>query len=238
MNKKISLGIDRPIPLYWANYALELTITNPDMAENYSRLREQLNQMSASTETPRKIANHLKRLWLNQTDEYGSLREQAVTIIRQHETSNLVIFQLGMACNAFPLFHLVCQKIGEIARVSESINSIHVTERVLQVIASPTTIPRAVSRVIQTLVDWQLLSLDNSLISLKGLTIPDPTTGAWLIRALMLANKRSEIPIHDLDILPEQLGLRYSDLRDCIRQSEGLVIRRGVLGEEQVYLKE
>ena len=238
MNKKIGLGIDRAIPLYWANYALELYMFNKDMAENYSLLKEQLHKQSESRETPRKIANHLKQLWLNQTDELGILREQAAVIIRQNLITNLTIFQIGMAWNAFPLFHQVCQKIGEMARVSSSINSKQVTDRILQVYATPTTIPPAVSRVIQTLKDWKLLRLENGEISLNEFIIKDVALGEWLIRALMTANSRAEVPIHDLDQLPELLGLHYLDLRDCVRQSEGLVICRGVLGEEQVCLKD
>jgi len=236
MNKKIGLGIDRAIPLYWANYALELYMSNKDMAVNYSLLKEQLHKQSESSETPRKIANHLKQLWLNQTDELGLLREQVAKIIRQNSMTDLTIFQMGMAWNAFPLFHQVCQKIGELARVSSSINSKQVTDRILQEFAAITTIPRAVSRVIQTLEDWKLIKLNRGVISLNEFIIKEPVLGDWLIRALMTANSRGEIPIHDLDLLPELLGLHYLDLRDCIRQSEGLVIRRGVLGEEQVCL--
>jgi hypothetical protein len=238
MNKKNNLGIDRAIPLYWANYALELSMSNQDMAENYSRLKEELHKQSESSETPRKIANHLKQLWFNQTDELGILREEAATIIRQNENTEMVIFHLGMACNAFPLFHQVCQKIGELIRVSASANSKQITERILQVYATPTTIPPAVSRVIQTLVDWKLIKLAHGEISQNELKVTDPTVGAWLIRALMIANSRVEIPLHDLDLLPELLGVHFLDLRDCIRQSDGLAIRHGAVGEELICIKD
>jgi hypothetical protein len=234
--KTIRVGFDRFLALKWANYSLELFLSSDDETENYSLLKTYLDKEISGKDSSRKTANQLKRLWLNNQDEHQELRILALDILKRQHFTDQSIFHLGMAINIFPIFKETCKKIGELNGIQESFSRQVVIDRVSQIFINPTSIPRIVSRVIQTLEDWNYLDITHSEIKVRAMPVEDKETSCWFIRAIMSSYGKSEFPLTDIDLLYEKLGLSIPDIRKAIKLSNTLIIRRNPVGIETIKI--
>ena len=236
-DNKVKIGFDRFLPLEWSNYALELFLNSGTQVEKYDLLKSYLRSEIPGAESARKTSNQLKRLWLSDQDESHSLRLKAAELLKGENTFEQSIFHIGLAINVFPVFKETCKRLGELSRVQEIINRKNVIDRVSQTFLYPSSIPRTVSRVIQTLEDWKLVEVHKKDIRLREVLIEENHIGGWLIQALMFSHQKKEMPLTSINNVPEKLGVRFADFRQIVQLSEVFTIRHDATGEETVILK-
>lgn len=236
-DKKVKIGLDRFLAKDWVNYSLELFLSSDDDEHNYLVLKEYLQSIIPGKESARKTGNQLKRLWLMKMDEEDFLRNSAKELLLKHQMTDNTIFNLGMALNVFPIFKETCRRVGELSKLQTEINKQTVVDRVIENFVNPTSIPRIIARVLQTLVDWGLVEDHQNKIHLKDLEIKDQHVSGWFVLALLKMNSKFEIPLNDLVCLPEKLGISLPDIRAHLHASTNLSIRRGLTGEEIVTIK-
>jgi hypothetical protein len=236
-DKQVKIGLDRFLAQEWADYALELFLSSEDEKTNYELLKNYINTMVPGIESSRKTANQLKRLWINKRDENLQLRSMVTDILKEDLVIDKSIFHLGMAINVFPIFRETCCKIGELGMVVDCISSQDVINRVTERYINPTSIPRIVTRVMQTLADWRMLNLTDGKIELRQKVTGNLTIASWFILSVMNANSRSELLLRDWELVPEKLGVNIFDLRECIQDSSYLTLRRSLTGEEVIEIK-
>lgn len=234
--KKITVGADRFLALKWANYAFELFQTQQDETFLYQSLRAYLNSEIEGAETIRKTSNHLKRLWLTKDDPYQPLRTAALSLPYNSFPELLSVIHLGLAMNVFPIYRETLRAIGTLERVIDPIPKQAVIDRVLETFGNSSSIPRSVSRVIQTLEDWLLISVEPKAIKLKQTEIKEKPLAAWLITALVLANNNKGIQLSDLALIPEKLGIQLLNPREIVRESERLSVIRNLQGMELIKI--
>jgi hypothetical protein len=234
--KEIKIGFDRFIKLKWADYAFELYLSALDEEEKYQALKTYLQHEIEGVETARKTANQLKRLWLSQEDGFQGLRESAASVYHQMMSADLPIIHFGMLLNVSPVFRETNQRIGELSAIQQVISPNSIISRVSQSMLSPSSIPRVVSRVIQTLADWNILEAKKEEVRLREISITDPVICSWFIRALMTSEDKREISIHHLAEIPIKLGIRFVDLRSIIQNSDQFMLRRNASGEDLVVI--
>lgn len=233
-NINIKIGLDRFLALRWADYSLELFLSCENEAENYRLLKEYLKNEITGEASARKTSNQLKRLWLNNQDEFQFLRDEAATILKQNNVADLWVFHFGMAINVFPIFRETCRKIGELSRGQPALRRNLIVDRVSQVFLSPNSIPRVVSRVIQTLEDWKLVETYQDNVRLCEIPIEDINIGAWFVQALMFSQQKEEVSITSVNNIPDKLGLKFPDIRQIVQQSNYFSIRRNASGDEVI----
>lgn len=236
IDKPVKIGFDRFIALEWANYSLELFLNSQNEVENYQLLKHYLQHETPGLESARKTSNQLKRLWLNQQDDYRSLRTYAGDILVNKGVTEQSLFHLGMAINVFPIFKETCKRIGELAAVQSKLNTKIIGDRVSQIYLNPSSVPRIVSRVIQTLEDWGFVETYHENMRLVTITIDDIDIGAWILSALIYSRQNMEISLSSINNMPEMLGLRYSDPRQIVHQSSFFSTHRNGSGEEMAVL--
>lgn len=234
--KQVRLGFDRFMALDWANYALEQSISECEQQENYEKLKSYLQREIPGIDSSRKTANQLKRLWLNDQDEYQGLREGVAEILNHTPESIHPVFHLGMAMNVFPIFNETCIRIGELSGVQGVFENKSLINRVSSHFLNPSSIPRIVTRVVQTLVDWKFLETSKGIIRLHEVIINQKETCNWFIQALLISNTRREVTLRALVIMLENLGVRIPDIRRHIQQSQGFVVHRNAFGDESISL--
>lgn len=232
--KQVIIGLDRYLACKWADYALELFLSPGEEQEKYQKLKHYMKDEIAGSESAEKTASQLRRLWLNNEDSYRELRDAAARIIHNQMGANHTIYHFGMAINVFPIFRETCRRIGEIAAVQHDLNRAVIIDRVSQNYANPSSIPRIVRRVIQTLAHWGFLDVRGNNFKVVEISISDYETGRWLVQAVMSAENRSEISASLLNNLPINIGIRISDVRTLLRTSEVFTIRRKMDGEETI----
>jgi len=235
--KQVRLGFDRFLALEWADYALELLLGSGTYEVKYDLLKTYLQEQIPGAESARKTSNQLKRLWLNDQDESHSLYLKAAEILRKEKIFQQSIFHLGMAINVFPVFKETCKRLGELSRVQEFIDINNVINRVSQTFLYPSSLPRTVNRVIQTLEDWKLVEVQNKQIRLLEMIIGNKEVGSWVVHALLASQRKPEMQLSVINDLPEKLALRFVDLRQIVHHSDSFSIRYNASGEEIVIIK-
>jgi hypothetical protein len=231
-DKKVVLGMDRFISLAWADYALDLFLSSDDGSKNYELLTNQTKKEIAGKESARKIANHLKRLWLVEKDGKQDLRSIAKEIIRNQTIVDYSVFHLGMALNVFPIFRETCNKIGTLSKSHQRLNQQDIINRVSETYANPSSTPRIVYRVIQTLLDWGFLLVKEDGFCVKPLQMDDKNLSAWFIFALLKASDIDEISMSGLLSNPSKLGANFIDIRSHVIESSFLKISRDAFDSE------
>ena len=236
-DKKISIGFDRYLALEWANYSMELYLSGNTESQNYDSLKSYLDREIIGKESSRKTANQLKRLWLNENDGTEFLRKKAREILKIQPNLDRAFFHLGMALNAYPIFKETCRKAGELSEIQTSLTNKIIIDRVNETYLNPSSIPRIVSRVIQTLENWGFFrSMGGNTINMEENLIENPASGSWLIEALMLSRTRTEISLREIEQAPEKMGIRFVGIRNIVNTDSSLSIRRNLTGEEVIII--
>ena len=86
--KEIKIGFDRFLALEWANYSMDLFLSEGNPMMNINHLKSYIYRKVVGTESARKTIDQLKRLWLNENDEYVFLRNMARDIHHQTNVQN------------------------------------------------------------------------------------------------------------------------------------------------------
>lgn len=236
-DKQVKIGFDRFLALEWADYAIELFLNTEPHTVKYALLKEFLHSEIPGDVSAEKTSYQLKRMWLNEGDEFQRLRVRAAELLKRENTFAQSIFHLGLAINVFPVFKETCKRLGELSRVQEIINRKNVIDRVSQTYLYPSSIPRTVSRVIQTLEDWKLVEVHKKDVRLQEMRIENVEVGSWVVHALLSSQRRAEMPLSSINAVPEKLALKFVDLRQIVHQSDGFSIRYNASGEEIVIIK-
>jgi hypothetical protein len=231
----IEVGADRFLALQWANYSFDLFQRHYDELTLYQLLKDYLNQQIDGKESSRKTGNQLKRLWLIQ-DDHQDLRDKALQIPFPIKPDLMAFLHLGIAVNEFPIFNETARAISLLSNLSSSIPKQSVVSRVMETFANPTSIPRSTSRVFQTLADWKLIKVDKKELIVEQITLDDPSLASWFILALMKVNRIQELPLSNVERVPQLIGSRFSDTRMLIDKGIFLKIVRNSQGMEVIKL--
>ena len=199
-------------------------------------LRKYLDAEIDSNEGSRKTANQLKRLWLSSDDSHLFLREKALLALNEKYSDHLNVFHLGMAMNVYPIFRETCQMIGRLNRLQGIITRKDIQARVGEKYNNTASVPRIVDRLIQTLVDWNLLQVENKKLSLKEVVISSHLPVTWFATAILIARPEKSITLQDLEGVPEKLGVKLRNTREAINRCEWLTINRNSWNQELVCL--
>ena len=237
-SKKLTIGADRFLALEWANYAYELFISMGDQATARDSLRMYLEDQIEGKESSRKTAIQLNRLWLTSEDSCDSLRKMTLSFPNTPSIMPSPIFHLGLAINIFPIYKQCVLVVGTLAKIMDSVTNKAIVDRVMERFPSPTSIPRAVGRVLQTLKDWGFIDLLQNRVTIKEIHVVDPDLVNWYILALLQANSQSEITLQELENCPFKLGVNFLHLRKAINQSSDLFLSRSYQGYEVIRRKQ
>jgi len=236
-DKQVKIGLDRFLAKAWVDHSLDLYLSSNDDDQNYQLLKGYLQSVISGKESARKTGNQLKRLWLTKVEPEDFLRKSAKEILLNHQVLDNTIFYLGMALNVFPIFKETCRRIGELSKLQADVNKQTIVDRVVESFVNPTSIPRIVARILQTLVDWELIEEKQGKINIRNLEIKEQQVSVWFIQALLSMDSIVEIPLNDFSLLPEKTGISIHDIRAHLQSAANLSLRRGLTGEEIITVK-
>lgn len=219
-SRNLTVGADRFLALEWANHAYELFESSEAQVTTRKVLREYLETQMVGQESIRKTANQLNRLWLDSGDPYISLRNMTRSLSHPINASQVVVLHLGMAINVFPIYRETARVIGTLERITDQISIKSITSRVIEKFPTTSSIPRTVSRVLQTLTDWRFIEVAEGNVTIRELPIQNPKLVNWYIFALLKATQQHEITLSDLEICPLKLGINFAHPRRAITVSE------------------
>ncbi|MEJ5202646.1 MAG: hypothetical protein WHV66_10490 [Anaerolineales bacterium] len=226
---------DRFIRYEWAEYALETTLQN----QSSKKLKTWLEDQGLGSESARRTSNVLCNLWFESEDQSVSLRQKALNLCSSIEENERVVLHWGMALVRFPLFCQTAGVIGRIVRLQGEFKKAEIIYRVLEKYSNQTTVKRAVERVIQTMLDWEVVHIkgNNTFFPSLPRRIQSPQLAEWFFQALLLANPEKYWLVEDILRSNEGFPFELSSQRQVLYTSYTLSIQRDSFGEEIVGLR-
>ena len=231
-----SVGFDRYVELVWADYALELAESGGETES----LKSWLNTQIEGKESARKTYNVLCNLWLNSFPETESIREKALNIAQKIQLNDRIVLHWGMALANFELFQHTTSSMGKLLRLQGGFNRKEIKQRMDEVYSNQGTIPRAVSRIIQSICEWNVIKETDkfSYINESKKILRENDLFSWLLQAALNRHKSRSISLLEVFRLPELFPFEFAENgQKLIRESPAFMIIREGMDQEYVVLK-
>lgn len=207
-----SIGFDRFVDLEWANYAYELAQENLVQDAKKKYLGDWMRSQIAGKESARKTSNVLSNLWFHSNSDLDELRYKAFKLgANKQDAFSQMIFHYGMAINVYSFFRDVCIIIGRLSNIQGVFDRNEIHQRMLEKYGNIGSVPRATNRVLQSLVNWNLLQTNSRKIELLLIKEIQPLVATWLAEALVIAHPHHRLLVSDLFHSPELLGINIEE---------------------------
>ncbi len=218
-----AVGFDRFVRREWLDRVLELALAE----EGPEAVGAWMESFGGGTEATRKTVHVLVRWWLREYPETADLRRRALKLASRVPQEEWFALHWGMALANFPLFHSTAQVTGRLLRLQGEFRSRDVTRRILEKHANVGTIPRAVRRMVQSMVDWRVIKKVGDVFTADRLhPIQDTKTLEWFVEALVRAAGRDAWDLRDLPHAPEAFPFEIPPhIARVARQSEHLSVQ-------------
>lgn len=231
-----TVGLDRFIAQAWLDKALDIAASNGSPDE----LRTWLSRNIAGEAALKKTNSVLSSLWLRSIPETKELRHQALTLAPDLSTDQRIILHWGMALATYPLFRITASTMGRMLRLQGEFQIADIRSRVLEHHGNIGTVPRAVSRIVQSVKDWGLIAYDGDhYVATRLQHVKDRDLLAWLFEACVSTSRRDHWDLADLlqavELFPFDQG---SAGHLALRSSSRFIILREGLDREIVLLAE
>ena len=183
------VGFDRKVRLSWLDATAEWAALGLSVADIRHRLDRLLDGEVAGggTHTARgKTITVLLHIWVLVPDEIVSLRNDGLDVLDGLAGGQRVIAHWGMCLATYPFFRDVAATTGRLLSLQGRASLSQIVRRVTEAWGARSTVPRAVQRVIRSLVSWGVLAETAA----RGIFEPAPKIvvaqsriGAWLLEA-------------------------------------------------------
>jgi len=231
-----SIAYDRYIRLEWIAEALKVRVSgsNPDELEKY------LDGVKLGKEARVKLKTKLKLLCLEPRVELQDFIDRGINSISNSSTSNSVlIFAWGSIIVNNVFFGRVSETIGRLSSIQGVCSSPEVYRRMGELYGERHNIRVAAQAVIQTLVDWKVITREKNeskLTPAEKVKISDPELILWLIEALVRQAGRP-LPIEMLNSTPIAFPFAFDNsLPYLVSNSKELVLQQGGANQQLVAL--
>lgn len=229
-----SVGFDRFVTLEWMNYALDLAL----MGKSPEAMHEWLSSHVSGHDALRKTNNLLTNLWLAPYPETQHLRQQGIDLAQQVPFGDRLILHWGMALANFALFRTTVQVMGRLLRLQGDFQSQEIIARVLELYSNTSTVGRVVSRIIQSVAAWGVISNGDGRYRQATLhEVHNPSLVEWVLKVALFADDRHHWVLVDLlrtnELFPFDLTKHG---RLILHRSDDFMVSREGLDREVVAL--
>jgi hypothetical protein len=186
-----NIGFDRFIARSWLDMALDIAAGQRERIDLVTRLDQDIVGVEARSKT----SIILNRLWLS---AHPSLRDYAaagIAIYKAEPDVDTLSLHWGMALRSHPFFASIAESIGRLLKLHGEFTAAQITRRLKEQYGDRASILRAAEAVLQTLVGWGVIKVDDAkarrfTAGAVG-TIRSAPVSLWLIEAAIAAANRS-----------------------------------------------
>jgi hypothetical protein len=176
------IGFDRFVQFDWALMALQVGSGTATLSE----LNDVVSIQLSGVESRRKTIDILKRLWISPFSTSEMFAQRGLAL--HHTLGDGVALPLtwGISISTYPFFGKVSDVMGRLFSLQGDCSIPEVQRRIAEIYGDRDGITRAVSRIIQTQINWNVIQrIDGSkrLIKSPSLLISNDDLTAWLIEA-------------------------------------------------------
>jgi hypothetical protein len=234
--KAPQIGFDRFIRLDWAAAALRVRSGAADISE----LDQILTEAHAGPEAKKKTKTVLNRLWLEPREELTGLADRGVDIFIRVTDPQVSALTWGMALAVYPFFAKVAEIVGRLTSLQGNCTTAEVHRRMAEIYGEREGTRRMTNMVLQSQVDWSLLSKSDSgktLTRKPPTSVQCPETVQWLSEALLIQVGRP-VSLDRLSGQPTMFPFSLGDnLGYVLSLSDAFDVRADSAGTRTVGLK-
>lgn len=228
MNKQ-AIGFDRELQLSWLDLTAGLAQEELDVQRIRPKLQDLLADEVPGSEACRKTVTLLTRLWVRVPAEHQALQSEALDLLASVLPEERLWLHWGMSILAYPFFYDVAGTVGHLLKLQGEFESTQVHQRMRESWGQRTTLDRAINRVIQTYVIWDVLQQTTKPRVYQASPVRQTANSdlaLWFMESIILGIRQSsnqedrQIPLNELvqssaifpfDLTPHVVPLRRSD---------------------------
>jgi hypothetical protein len=234
------VGISQKIKRAWLDAVLDRLVQTTDEADLRKFLDKHLKDELPGKESRAKTAGIILRIWSGIPPERIALRDRAVALLPRISGQERIWLHWGMAALAYPFFRDTAEVVGRLLALQDDFTTVQVLGRLLASWGDRATSKEAAQKLINTLVDWEVLRSTKTrghFLLAGKMTTSTPDLQLWLLEALLGASAAEEIEAQQLLRLPESFPFKLSIGVADLRKHEGFNIHRQGLDMDMVALK-
>lgn len=236
MNKK-TIGFDRELTLTWLDLTAGLAQENLDVQRIRQTLLTRLADEIPGQKACKNTVTVLTRIWVRVPPEYQALQTEALTLVSRILPEERLWLHWGMSMLAYPFFYDVAGTAGRLLQLQGEFELRQVRRRIHESWGQRTTLDRAIQRVLQTFVAWDIIQqTDSERRVYQGTSVcqtANSDLALWFMECVIQSTRQAtsqsdrQLPLVELirssvtfpfDLAPHVATLRRSDRFEVSRQ--------------------
>jgi len=196
------IGFSRNITLEWLDETARYTAEMGD----HEKVRQALNYtvtIHEGQEAKRKTLDVLIRTWTRVPEEHIKLRDHAIELLKDVRSEDTIWLHWGLLLLAYPIFYDVSNMIGRLLTLQGKVTTSQIKRRIVKDWGERTTLNRTISRIVQSLKDWNILRNSNNTYQLaKKRETKNVELQIWLLEALLKADPSKTTILQEISRIP------------------------------------
>lgn len=152
------IGFDRMIKLNWIEYYAQLSRQEEDTGKLREQMHEALFEECPRMASRKKNITILQRIWTRVEAEHRLLRRDALNILDNVAMPERLALHWGMSLLAYPFFREIAACCGRFLKLQQNFSRQQIKEQITATWGARPTLERALPRVLESMVDWGVLS--------------------------------------------------------------------------------
>jgi|SRR5579885_1081049 len=233
------VGISLRTKRDWLDAALDQLVHMNDEVKVRVFLDEYIKQELPGKQYRDKTIGIVQRIWISIPSERVDLRNRAIALAPSISKADRIWLHWGMTALAYPFFRDATEVIGRLFSLQDEVTAAQIHDRMLSTWGDRVTIKDAIQRLINTLIDWDVLTsapTKGHVILARKFSTHCIDLQLWLLHALLAAHQATEIELQQLLRLPETFPFNISLGLTSLRNYDGFNIHRQGLDMDMIAI--
>ena len=234
------IGIDRKIKRAWLDVLLDHLAQTNDLEELRRFVDAHLAEELPGAASRAKSVGISLKIWSGIPANRLPLRDRAVALLPKISGQERVWLHWGMTSLAYPFFRDTAEVVGRLLTLQDDFTTSQVQERLLKKWGDRATTREAAQKVLNTLVDWEVLRSTNTkghFLLVARISSTSTPLQLWLLESLLTASSAEEIEAQQLLRLPEMFPFTLSIGLSDLRRHDGFHLHRQGLDMDMVSVR-
>lgn len=237
------LGFDRQIKKEWLDVTMEL-LTEGKSTQHIREMQERFMALDLpGKDSRRKTRLVISRMWLDNNTKLVPLRKRALEILKENPEIDTRVFHWGMSIATYPFFRDIATIIGKLIALQGNFKVSQVHDRISKIWGERSTLTRACSRVIQTMLMWKIIestkeSKTYATIKKPRIAVVRKHVAQWLIHSLLLSRESGSVAFEEIGRSPELFPFSIEIGLDSLVVSNMIEISHRGIKTDFISLKE
>ena len=234
------LGLDRNLRLAWLDAAAAVGgrgLKGPELQAALMAALENELPGTGHNSARGKTVTVLKRIWCIVPEPTRDLRDRALAKLSEGDSDYRLALHWAMLSATYPFFADISEVVGRLLTLQGSFDRVHVVRRISDRWGDRTTIPKAVRRLLTSMVEWGVLvRQDDQFSAAAKRRVASPDHAALLVEAALLASPGQTALVAALVASPMLFPFDVAAGAEQLRQSPRFRVHREGLNVEVLTL--